>query len=71
MGWEDFLGVPLSFEEGRNVARALDGIDTEESYLDLIKGKTVPDDDPASRLPFRPDLKYKGEWLGWDDFLIG
>ena len=70
-GWEDFLGVSLSFEEGRTVAGALKGIDTEESYLDLMKSRTIPDDDPASRLPYRPDLKYKTEWLGWDDFLTG
>jgi len=70
-GWEDFLGVTLSFEEGRKVAIALEGIENEEDYLNLMKSKTIPDDDPASRLPYRPDLKYKNEWLGWDDFLIG
>eukprot|EP00804_Cyclotella_cryptica_P014609 CCRYP_012655-RB/>CCRYP_012655-RB protein AED:0.03 eAED:0.03 QI:227/1/1/1/0.5/0.33/3/572/193 len=70
-GWDDFLGIPLSFEEGRQVARALVGIDSEEKYLNLMKSKTIPDNDAASRLPFRPDLKYKTDWLGWDDFLIG
>jgi hypothetical protein len=63
--------VISSFVQGRQVARALVDITTEESYLNLIKSKTIPDDDAASRLPFRPDLKYKNEWLGWDDFLIG
>lgn len=71
-GWEDFLGVPLSFHEGRNIARALEGIDTTEaSYIALIMSKSIPDDDIASRLPLRPDLKYKSEWLGWNDYLIG
>jgi len=70
-GWDDFLGVSLSFEEGRRVARSLEGIETEADYLNLIKSKTIADDDISSRLPFRPDLKYKREWLGWDDFLIG
>jgi hypothetical protein len=69
--WEDFLGVPLSFHEGRNVARALEGIDTEISYTYLIMSKGIPDDHIASRLPLRPNLKYKSEWLGWNDFLIG
>jgi len=27
------------------------------------------DDDSASRLPYRPDLKYKEEWKGWNDWL--
>ena len=69
--WEDFLGVPLSFHEGRSVARALEGIDTEASYIALIMSKSIPDDDIASRLPLRPDIKYKSEWLNWNDFLIG
>lgn len=70
-GWEDFLGVPLMFHEGLIIARALEGIDTEASYIALIMSKTIPDDDIASRLPLRPDIKYKSEWLGWNDFLIG
>jgi hypothetical protein len=61
----------LSFECGRDVARSLSGIDTKDAYLDYINGKTIPDDDIASRLPCRPDLLYKDEWSGWDDFLIG
>eukprot|EP00579_Thalassiosira_antarctica_P008463 CAMPEP_0201901034 /NCGR_PEP_ID=MMETSP0902-20130614/53520_1 /ASSEMBLY_ACC=CAM_ASM_000551 /TAXON_ID=420261 /ORGANISM="Thalassiosira antarctica, Strain CCMP982" /LENGTH=185 /DNA_ID=CAMNT_0048434871 /DNA_START=138 /DNA_END=696 /DNA_ORIENTATION=- len=69
-GWEDFLGVCLSFEKGQQVASALKGIETEEDYLNLIKSKTILDNDIASRLPYRPDLKYKNEWLGWDDFLM-
>ena len=69
--WEDFLGVILNFNEGRIVARALEGIDTEESYIKWFKSKTISDNDPASRLPYRPDLKYKDEWSGWDDFLVG
>ncbi|KAL7529140.1 hypothetical protein ACHAWF_002858 [Thalassiosira exigua] len=71
-GWDDFLGLTLSFVRGRRVARALKEVETQEAYLDLIKSKSIPDDDVASRLPFRPDLKYKTcGWLGWDDFLLG
>eukprot|EP00970_Alexandrium_tamarense_P012228 scaffold2846_cov231-Alexandrium_tamarense.AAC.6 len=69
-GWDDFLGITLSFEEGREVARSLNGINTKDEYMSLIQSKTIQDDDSASRLPYRPDLKYKAEWLGWDDFLI-
>ena len=69
-GWENFLGITLDFEEGRKVAMSLQGIDTEEKYLALFKEKKLNDDDIASRLPFRPDLKYKEQWVSWDDFLI-
>ena len=72
-GWDDFLGLPLSFLDARTIARSLDGITTEASYLELMENKSsrLPDgdDNMASRLPYRPDLKYKMEWKGWDDFL--
>mmetsp|Transcript_21135 Transcript_21135/g.31338 ORF Transcript_21135/g.31338 Transcript_21135/m.31338 type:complete len:188 (-) Transcript_21135:11-574(-) len=70
-GWEDFLGITLTFSEGREVARSLEGIKTEEAYMALMKSKTIPDGDISSRLPFRPDLKYKEQWQGWEDFLVG
>lgn len=66
--WDDFLGVTLSFEEGREVARAL-RLQSEEEYLKLIASKTINDNELASRLPYRPDLKYKREWESWDDWL--
>ncbi|KAL7472271.1 hypothetical protein ACHAXS_012604 [Conticribra weissflogii] len=70
-GWDDFLGICLDFHEGRDVARSLEGITTEQAYLHLIRSKSIPEDSTASRLPYRPDLKYKANWKGWDDFLIG
>mmetsp|Transcript_3066 Transcript_3066/g.6609 ORF Transcript_3066/g.6609 Transcript_3066/m.6609 type:complete len:233 (+) Transcript_3066:109-807(+) len=70
-GWDDFLGICLDFHEGREVARSLDDITTEQAYLYLFQSKSIPEDSTASRLPYRPDLKYKAEWKGWDDFLIG
>jgi len=50
-GWEDFLGVTLTFEAGREVARSLE-VATEEDYMRLMKSKTIPEEDIASRLPF-------------------
>lgn len=70
-GWEDFLGITLTFTEGREVARKFEGIESEEAYMTLMKSKTIPDGDVASRLPYRPDLKYKDDWQGWKDFLVG
>jgi hypothetical protein len=53
---------------GREIARSLK-IRSEEDYLALFKEKKLDDGDPASRLPYRPDLKYRTEWQGWDDWL--
>lgn len=55
--------------QGREVARALKDVATEEDYLNLIKSKTISNNDAASRLPLRPDLFYKELWTDWDDFL--
>ena len=71
--WEDFLGVPLKFEEAKAVARALardKGVNSEEAYLELKKrANGISDDDMASRLPLKPDLYYRADWTSWDDFL--
>mmetsp|Transcript_31184 Transcript_31184/g.45434 ORF Transcript_31184/g.45434 Transcript_31184/m.45434 type:complete len:144 (+) Transcript_31184:503-934(+) len=68
-GWDDFLGVVLSFEEGRKVACSIDGLNGMEDYLNFMKAKEMPDDHLSRRLPYRPDLFYKEEWNGWDDWL--
>lgn len=71
--WEDFLGVILEFEEARDVARkeaSKRNISTQKEYMQLMESKTIEDGDIASRLPYRPDLKYKTKgWISWEDFL--
>jgi hypothetical protein len=67
-GWEDWLGVCYGFTEGREIARGLN-VESKDTYLKLFQDKKIDDDDPASRLPYRPDLKYKSEWKGWEDWL--
>lgn len=73
-GWDDFLGVPLTFVVGRSHVHAQSqqkcNISTKEEYMDFVKQCTIEDEDsPCSRLPVRPDLFYKDEWMGWDDWL--
>ncbi len=67
-GWDDFLGICHEFASGRDIARCLN-IDSKEEYMKLFEDKKLNEDDPASRLPYRPDLKYRHEWNGWDDWL--
>ena len=74
--WEDWLGVPFSFVEGRAIARTL-GLHTHEEYTSFMKGAgTAPpyggDErrcDVRMRLPFQPDVKYPHDWQGWEDWL--
>ena len=76
--WKDFLGVPLEFDEAREVARERVGpssetvwkVSTEAEYKELMEQKVIGEGDIASRLPYRPDLKYKTNgWVSWEDFL--
>ena len=71
--WDDFLGIPLKFNEAKHLVRQTlvkeKGVESEASYVELIKSGKISDDELASRLPLRPDLYYKAEWLSWDNFL--
>ena len=68
-GWNDFLGVPLPFEEARTVAVMLDNLDSKESYLKLKENEShLEGDDIILRLPYRPDKYYK-DFISWNDFL--
>jgi hypothetical protein len=68
-GWEDWLGIPWDFQNGREFARNLQ-LNSEYDYLTIFsENKITSEDDPASRLPVRPDLYYKQEWQGWGDWL--
>jgi hypothetical protein len=68
-GWEDWLGIPWDFQNGREFARNLQ-LNTEDEYLMIFsENKITSEDDPVSRLPLRPDLYYKQEWQSWDDWL--
>mmetsp|Transcript_13431 Transcript_13431/g.20392 ORF Transcript_13431/g.20392 Transcript_13431/m.20392 type:complete len:186 (-) Transcript_13431:303-860(-) len=111
-GWDDFLGVPLSYKEGRSIVRTL-GIVNKEAFLHMKECKSksesksetenkngngngnkrqskltivkasasatstvtststavVVDHDLIYRLPYRPDLYYKKEWISWEDWL--
>jgi hypothetical protein len=68
-GWDDWLGIRWDFQKGREIARTLQ-LNSEEDYLNVFREKKVTcEDDPVSRLPFRPNLFYKKEWQGWDDWL--
>eukprot|EP00980_Cylindrotheca_fusiformis_P006623 scaffold1390_cov138-Cylindrotheca_fusiformis.AAC.26 len=60
--------LPKNPHEGRAIARELN-LASQQEYLTLFEQKQIQDDDPASLLPYRPDLKYKAEWLGWEDWL--
>ena len=70
-GWNNFLGILWDFETARQVAREQlpSSIDSKEVYMEAFQQKLFSEDDDVSLLPYRPDLYYKKQWQGWDDFL--
>lgn len=72
-GWKDFLGVPWSFSEAKTMIQPL-GIQNQSAYREFLKGEKDTnfydmDENDVKRLPYQPDLYYKEEWKGWQDFL--
>lgn len=67
-GWDDFLGVPPSYEEGKIYLKGK-GLSSKEDYESYLNKHRDDDDDLSSRLPWRPDVYYKNEWTSWEDWL--
>mmetsp|Transcript_810 Transcript_810/g.1835 ORF Transcript_810/g.1835 Transcript_810/m.1835 type:complete len:250 (-) Transcript_810:52-801(-) len=57
-----------SNDDGDNNADIL--ITTKEEYMQLFHDKLLDEDSPEIRLPYRPDLKFKEDWISWDDYLL-
>ena len=66
LGWDDWLGTMLPFEEARACARQL-GITTQEAWWALVSER--PEFVSDLRIPARPHIVYRSQWLGYDDWL--
>lgn len=67
-GWDDFLGVPPSFQEGKEYLKGR-GLSSIDSYMTFLKANGKDEDFVSSRFPCKPDKFYKEEWQGWNDWL--
>ena len=45
-------------------------ITTKEEYMQLFHDKLLDENSAEIRLPYRPDLKFKEDWVSWDDYLL-
>ena len=67
-GWGDFLGTMHGYETARGRARELGcRAGGAEGWREAGYGGTEEWFD--ARVPVRPDLFYKREWEGWDEWL--
>lgn len=65
-GWDDWLGVPLPYEEAKAVVATLD-VPSQEMWWAVTRQRA--DLLLRLRVPARPHLFYRDEWLGYDDWL--
>ena len=61
-GWEDWLGVPLSWDEALALVRSC-GVQSHDEYA-----RFQQDEGEAARLPTQPD-RYYSEFTTWEAFL--
>ena len=66
VGWDEFLGVLLPFEEARRAVHMLN-IQSQEEWWELVS--TRPTFVASLRVPARPHLFFKERWQGYDDWL--
>ena len=65
-GWDDWLGVPLGYNEAREVVKKL-GVKSQEMWW--AYSREHADELLSLRVPSRPHLHYKGDWKGYDRWL--
>ena len=66
VSWEEFLGLMRSYEDTRNLAVNVLGVQTFDDYILFVRGH--PKRAEGLRIPVRPDLFYKEEWVDEETF---
>jgi len=67
-GWDDWLGIPLKYSEAVQVSSTL-GIESQEQWWAFAREQHQLL--LQLRLPSKPHLFYKREWMGYDEWLKG
>lgn len=66
VSWEEFLGLMRPYDETRNLAVNVLGLKSFDEYILFIRQN--PKRAEGLRIPLRPDLVYKSEWVDEDHF---
>ena len=66
VSWEEFLGLMRSYDETRHLAVNVLGLKSFDDYILFVRGN--PKRAEGLRIPVRPDLFYKEEWVDEDTF---
>ena len=65
VSWDDWLGVPLTYDEAREAIASL-GIESQQEWWEFSRSSA--DRLQTLRVPSRPHLFYD-KWLGYDHWL--
>lgn len=66
VSWDEFLGLMRSYEDTRHIAVNVLGLKTLDQYIIFVRGN--PKRAEGLRIPVRPDLFYKEEWVDEETF---
>lgn len=66
ISWEEFLGLMRSYDDTRNLAVNVLSLKSFDEYIIFVRGN--PKRAEGLRIPVRPDLFYKDEWIDEETF---
>ena len=66
VSWEEFLGLMRKYDDTRNLAVNVLGLKTFDDYILFVRRN--PKRAEGLRIPLRPDLFYKDQWVNEDTF---
>ena len=65
-GWDEWLGLMRPYNDTKNLASSILGLKTFDEYLIFVKSN--PKRAVGLRIPVRPDIFYKDEWIDEGSF---
>mmetsp|Transcript_30948 Transcript_30948/g.62829 ORF Transcript_30948/g.62829 Transcript_30948/m.62829 type:complete len:212 (+) Transcript_30948:477-1112(+) len=66
ISWEEFLGLMRSYDDTRHLAVNILSLKSFDEYIIFVRGN--PKRAEGLRIPVRPDLFYKDEWIDEETF---
>ena len=66
VSWDEWLGLMRSYEDTKNLATNILGLKSLDDYLIFVKSNSKRAE--GLRIPVRPDIFYKDEWIDEESF---
>lgn len=66
VSWDEWLGIMRSYDDAKNLASNVLGLKNLDEYILFVRGNNKRAE--GLRIPVRPDIYYKDEWIDEDTF---